>query len=80
MKYINGHILICTTDEIYGQKHQNLVVGHKYVIIDSFDMSEDRIILEVQHLSTSKRIGFVSDRHFIPLDVWREFQLRNLSV
>ena len=78
MKYIKGHILICSTDEMYGQKNQHLIIGHKYVILDVIEMSEDKIILDVEHLSSSKRIGFVGDRHFITLDVWREFKLRKI--
>jgi hypothetical protein len=78
MKYIKGNIVICSTDEIYGQKVQHLIVGHKYVILDIIEMSEDKIILDVKTLSTSKRIGLVSDRHFIPLEVYREFQLRKI--
>ena len=78
MKYIKGHILICSTDEMYGQKNQHLIVGHKYVILDAIEMSEDKIILDVKHLSTSERIGLVSDRHFIPLEIYREFQLRKI--
>jgi len=76
-KYIIGHILICSTNELYNQKIQQLNVGHKYVIRDVI-MSEGRIILDVEHLSSSKRIGLFSDRHFIPLDVYREFQLKKV--
>jgi len=78
MRYNLGDVIICTTDEMYGQKNQHLIIGHKYVILDIIDMSEDRIILDVENLSTSKRIGLVSDRHFISLDVYREFQLRKI--
>lgn len=78
MKYIKGDILICSTNELYNQKNQHLIVGHKYVIKDVIEMSEDRVILDVEHLSSSKRIGLFSDRHFIPLDVYREFQLKKV--
>jgi hypothetical protein len=50
----------------------------KCVIKDVIEMSEGRIILDVEHLSSSKRIGLFSDRHFIPLDVYREFQLKKV--
>mgnify|MGYP001026524517 CR=1 FL=1 len=78
MRYNIGDVLICATDEMYGQKRQHLIIGHKYVVLDVIEMSEDKIILDVKHLSSSKRIGIVSDRHFIPLDVYREFQLRKI--
>jgi hypothetical protein len=42
-------------------------------------MSE-KSILDVEHLSSSKRIGLMHERHFITLDVWREFQLRKIIV
>lgn len=77
MKTQIGDILICSTDEMYGQKNQHLIIGHKYVVLDVIQMSEN-IILDVKHLSSSKRIGLVGDRHFIPLDIWREFQLRKI--
>jgi hypothetical protein len=77
-KFNRGDILICSTDKLpWGSKNYNLVVGHKYVVRDIIQMSET-CILDVEHLSTSKRIGLMHSRHFIPLDVWREFQLKKL--
>ena len=76
-KYIIGHILTCSTNELYNQKNQHLIVGHKYVIKDVIEI-QDRVILDVEHLSSSKRIGLFSDRHFIPLDVYREFKLKKV--
>jgi hypothetical protein len=40
----------------------------------------EKCLLDVEHLSSSKRIGFMHERHFITLDVWREFQLRKIIV
>ncbi len=78
MKFNRGDILICSTDKLpWGSKNSHLVVGHKYVVRDIIQMSE-KCILDVEHLSTSKRIGLMHARHFIPLDVWREFQLKKL--
>ncbi len=76
MKYNKGDILICSTDNLYGQKQQ-LIIGDKYIINDVIEMSE-KVILDVTHKDTNKRLGLFDDRHFIPLDVWREFQLRKL--
>ena len=78
MKYNIGDILICSTDEMYGQKNQHLIIGHKYVILDVIEMWEGRTIVDMKHLSSSKRIGLVSDKHFISLEVYREFQLRKI--
>ena len=78
-KINRGDIVICSTDELYGNKNDSLIVGHKYIIRDVIDMAE-KIIFDVEHLSTSKRIGLVHERHFITLDVWREFQLRKILV
>ena len=78
MKYKRGDILICSTKEMYGQTNHQLIVGEKYFINDSIEMSEDRIILDVTHESTNKRIGLVSDRHFISLSFYREWKIKKL--
>ena len=62
---VYGHTLLRATNELYNQKNQHLIVGHKYVIKDVIEI-QDRVILDVEHLSSSKRIGLFSDRHFIP--------------
>jgi hypothetical protein len=77
MRYNKGDILICSTDNLYGQKEQHLIVGNKYIITDVIEMSE-KVILDVTHKDTNKRVGLFDDRHFIPLDIWREFQLRKV--
>jgi hypothetical protein len=76
MKYNKGDILICSTDNLYGQKQQ-LIISDKYIINDVIEMSE-RVILDVIHKDTDKRCGLFDERCFIPLDVWREFQLRKV--
>jgi hypothetical protein len=78
-KINRGDIVICSTDELFGNKNVHLIVGHKYKVLDIINMAE-KCILDVEHLSSSKRIGFVHERHFITLDVWREFQLRKIIV
>jgi hypothetical protein len=40
-------------------------------------MSE-KVILDVIDKDTNKRCGLFDERNFIPLDVWREFQLRKV--
>ena len=70
-----GDVVICVTDEMYGQK-QHLVVGEKYIIVDVIEMSEKKVI-QICDMN-NKQLGLFDDRHFIPLDIWREFQLRKL--
>ena len=53
MKYNKGDILICSTDNLYGQKQQ-LIIGDKYIINDFIEMSE-KVILDVIHKYTGKR-------------------------
>jgi hypothetical protein len=77
MKYNKGDILICSTDNLYGQKQQ-LIIGDKYIINDVIEMRGLRVILDVIHKDTGKRCGLFDERCFIPLDVWREFQLRKV--
>ena len=76
MKYNKGDILICSTDNLYGQKQQ-LIIGDKYIINDVIEMSE-KVILDVIHKESGKRLGLFDERFFIPLDVYREFQLRKV--
>jgi len=78
MKYKHGDILICSTKEMYGQTNHQLIVGDKYKINDVIEMLEDKIILDVTHESTNKRIGLVSDRQFIPLEVYRDWKLKKI--
>jgi len=76
MKYSKGDILICSTNNLFGQK-QHLIIGDKYIINDVIEMSE-KVILDVIHKDTGKRLGLFDERNFIPLDIWREFQLRKV--
>jgi hypothetical protein len=76
MRYNKGDILICSTDSLYGQKQQ-LIIGDKYIINDVIEMSE-KVILDVIHKESGKRLGMFDERCFIPLDVYREFQLRKV--
>jgi hypothetical protein len=69
-----GDIVICVTNKMYGQEYP-LNIGEKYIIDDIIEMSEKKI---VQVSINKKVIGLYDDRHFMPLDVWREFQLRKV--
>ena len=79
--YKKGDILVCSTNELEGKKLR-LLIGHKYKVTDTFEWNNisingDRII-EVAQLETNAKIGWFSERAFIPLDVFREFQLRQI--
>ena len=77
MKYNKGDILICSNNELYGQKY-NLIIGDKYSVNDAIVMSDNRIVLELIHVDTKLPVGIHSDRLFITLDVYREWKLRKI--
>lgn len=68
-------VVICVTNEIYGQEYP-LNIGEQYIIVDIIKMSEKTIVQACD--MSKKEFGLYDDRHFIPLDVWREFQLRKV--
>jgi hypothetical protein len=70
-----GDIVICVTNKMYGQEYP-LNIGEKYIIDDIIEMSEKKIV-QVSDIE-KKEIGLYDDRHFIPLDIWREFQLKKV--
>ena len=70
-----GDIVICVSNKMYGQEYP-LNIGEKYIIDDIIEMSEKKIV-QVSNIN-NKVIGLYDDKHFIPLDVWREFQLRKV--
>jgi hypothetical protein len=76
MKTQKGDVLICSTNRLYGME-QNLIVGDKYKVLDTIEMAE-KVILDLLHVNTNSRVGLFDDRGFIPLEVYREFQLRKI--
>ena len=76
MKTQKGDVLICSTNRLYGME-QNLIVGDKYKVLDTYEMVE-KVILDLLHVNTNSRVGLFDDRGFIPLEVYREFQLRKI--
>lgn len=76
MTYKKGDIVICTTDKMYGMRFL-LKVGNQYVIEDSVKVTE-KTLVSVSDIDTNEHIGIFDDKHFIPLDIWREFQLRKV--
>ena len=69
-------IVICVTDKMYGQK-QTLKIGEQYRVDDFIEMAEKNLV-SVNSIKTGEYIGLFDDKHFIPLDIWREFQLRKV--
>lgn len=71
-----GDILICVSDNLYGYQVESLKIGKKYQVREFIKMSEKNIV-EVDS-EVGEYVGLFEDRHFIHLDVWREFQLRKI--
>jgi len=67
-------IVICVTDKMYGQK-QTLKIGEQYRVDDFIEMAEKNLVSVYYE---TDYVGVFDNKHFIPLDVWREFQLRKL--
>ena len=76
MGYKKGDIVICVTNKMYGMTYL-LEVGEQYQIDDCIEMSEKNLV-SVTNIKNNKDIGVFDDKHFIPLDIWREFQLRKV--
>lgn len=70
-----GDVLICVTNKIYTHQN-NLIIGRQYIVDDFIEMSE-KLVVSVQD-SITNDWGLYEDKYFIPLDVWREFQLRKV--
>lgn len=75
-RYKKGDIVICTTNKMYGMTY-TLKVGEQYIVDDFVEMSE-KTLVSVSDFKTGEHISVFDDRHFIPLDIWREFQLRKI--
>ena len=78
MKYNVGDILICSKEGVY---QSILTIGDKYEVIDSISFDREdgtKTALNVKHIKTGQFYHFMDDRCFIPLSVYREFQLRKL--
>lgn len=76
VRYKKGDILICSTNKMYGMTFL-LEIGEQYEVSDIMEMSE-KVLVSVNSTKTGEYIGIFDDKHFIPLDIWREFQLRKI--
>jgi hypothetical protein len=75
-RYKRGDIVICVTDVMYGMTFQ-LEVGEQYQIDDYLEMAEKNLV-SVSKVTTGEFISIFDDKHFLPLDSWREFQLKKI--
>jgi hypothetical protein len=78
-RYKKGDIVICVTNKMYGMTYF-LEVGKQYQIDDFVEVNEKTLVsVRDKNGPVSDPIsGVYDDKHFIPLDVWREFQLRKI--
>ena len=44
---------------------------------DCIEMAEKNLV-SVTNIKNNEDIGVFDDKHFMPMDVWREFQLRKI--
>ena len=81
--YKKGDILICSSET----PGHDLIIGDKYKVTECLNFYDggrvqmsngDKLVLFVIHIKTKKEYSFLSDRLFIPLDVYREYKLRNI--
>ena len=93
LRYKKGDIVICVTNKMYGMKYL-LEVGEQYQIDDCIEIGgnvfgSEKNLVSVSNVKTGEDIGvqksvvtldmaLFDDKHFIPMDVWREFQLRKI--
>ena len=71
-----GDIVICVTNKMYGMTFL-LEVGEQYQI-DAFTEVGEKNLVSVTNIKNNQDIGIFDDKHFMPLDIWREFQLRKI--
>jgi len=75
-RYKKGDIVICVTDKMYGMTYL-LKVGEQYRIDDCIEMAEKNLV-SVSDAKTGEHVSIFDDKHFMSLDIWREFQLRKI--
>jgi len=76
LRYKKGDIVICVTNKMYGMTFL-LEEGEKYRIDDCIEMAEKNLV-SVSKATTGEHVSIFDDKHFMPLDIWREFQLRKI--
>lgn len=76
IRYKKGDIVVCVTDKMYGMTF-SIEVGEQYQIDNSIEIAEKNLV-SVSKVKTGEHVSIFDDRHFIPLDIWREFKLRKI--
>jgi hypothetical protein len=74
MRYKKGDIVICVTNKMYGMTYL-LEEGEQYQIDDCIELAEKNLVSVYYE---TDYVGVFDDKHFMSLDIWREFQLRKL--
>lgn len=79
-----GDIVICSQTECFNSKPQ-LTIGDKYEITsDSHRLVEsdgwNYLVFNVKNVVTGRHHTWVKSNHFITLEVFREFKLRELGI
>lgn len=76
MKVNIGDKLICSVDNLHGEKPPHgLVVGRMYYVSNIFEMSE-KTIVDVYGDGCWHIVAEL--RQFIDIETWRHFQLKNI--
>ena len=75
-RYKKGDIVNWVTNKMYGMTFL-LEVGEQYQI-DAFTEVGEKNLVSVTNIKNNQDIGIFDDKHFMPLDIWREFQLRKI--
>jgi hypothetical protein len=88
MGYKIGDILICSTNWV-GTSY-DLIIGDQYEILNSryyfvteFSRSTDdfkKHALIVKHIKSGQIHHWCDDKLFIPISIWRDFQLSKLDI
>lgn len=84
MKYKIGDIIVCSTNQITGFTIPEIIVGDQYQIISnpedwSINKSDfPKILFDVKHIKTGRRFSMMSEKIFIPLDIYRDFKLNQI--
>lgn len=77
-RYKKGDIVVCVTDKMYGVSYSeqpiSIQVGELYQIVNLIEIPGKKLV-SVSKVKTGEYVSIFDDKHFIPLDIWREFQL-----
>ena len=78
-----GDIVICSQTEWFHSENIQLTIGDKYEITsEPFKESDgwNYLVFNVKNVITGRHHTWVKSNHFITLEVFREFKLRELGI